>query len=302
MVNNAEWLRPLDLLTFLRDVGKHFTLSYMLQKESVKSRLVDGISYTEFSYMLLQAYDFLELYRRHGCELQMGGSDQWGNITAGRELIRRVAGAEVHGVSAPLLTTSSGGKFGKSEQGAIWLDAAKTSPYRFHQFWVNSDDREVEALLRAFTFFEREAIVELMDRHARDPAGRIPHRVLADDVTTRVHGADDCRRARDASRVLFGELDPRTADAATWRMLADALPTHPLDLATPKRALDVVAAAEVCKSNAEARRLLSQGGIFRNGQAMTLETMTTAEDVLPGGYVWLRRGKKTDVLLITQPT
>jgi tyrosyl-tRNA synthetase len=200
VVDNAEWLTSLGLVSFLRDVGKHFTLSYMLQKESVKSRLEEGISYTEFSYMLLQAYDFLQLYREHGCELQLGGSDQWGNITAGRELVRKVAESEVHGLTAPLLTTSTGGKFGKTEEGGVWLDAAMTSPYRFYQFWVNVDDRDVLPYLRSLTFISRDEIGDLMERHSGRPEQRIPHKALAGDVTTRVHGERAAEGAQSASR------------------------------------------------------------------------------------------------------
>jgi tyrosyl-tRNA synthetase len=186
LADNAEWLTRLGLVEFLRDTGKHFTLGYMLQKESVKARIESGISYTEFSYMLLQSYDFLELYRRHGCELQMGASDQWGNITAGIELIRRVTGAETHGLVAPLLTAATGAKLGKSEGNAMWLDPALTSPYQFHQYWINVDDRDVESRLALFTFLDRAAVAELMARHRDDPGARIPHRALARDLTTRV--------------------------------------------------------------------------------------------------------------------
>src|SRR5512134_2874262 len=211
MANNADWLVQLDLVGFLRDVGKHFTVGYMQQKESVKARMEAGISYTEFSYMLLQAYDFLELRRRHGCELQMGGSDQWGNITAGIELIRRADGAEAHGLVAPLLTAATGAKFGKSEGNAIWLDPALTSPYQFYQYWINADDRDVERWLGMFTFLDRGAIAGLMDRHKADAGTRVPHRALARALTARVHGDAAADGAEQASRVLFGELEPRRA-------------------------------------------------------------------------------------------
>ena len=201
LVDNLEWLGGLNLIGFLRDIGKHFTVGWMLQKESVRARLEAGISYTEFSYMLLQAYDFLELFRRHRCELQLGGSDQWGNITAGIELVRRLDGAAVHGLTAPLLATASGAKFGKSEGEAVWLDPAMTAPYRFHQFWLNSDDRDVERYLRFFSFRPQPEIAELMRRHAAAPGQRIPHRALADELTERVHGGAAARGAGQASRV-----------------------------------------------------------------------------------------------------
>ncbi len=292
MVNNADWLRQLELVPFLRDVGKHFTLSLMLQKESVKTRLEQGISYTEFSYMLLQAYDFLHLYRTRGCELQLGGSDQWGNITAGIELIRRTEGGEAHGVSAPLLATASGAKFGKTDEGGVWLDPELTSHYKFFQFWINVDDRDVERYLKVFTFKSQGEIAALMEQHSGDPGARVPHGALAADVTTRVHGDAAADRAAEASQILFGELDPGTARAETWEMLAAEVPSSPLPDTT--EALELVASSSFCKSKSEARRLLSQGGIYRNGQPLTLESAVGREQLLEGGYVWLRRGKKTD--------
>ncbi len=302
MVDNREWLSPLNLLAFLRDIGKHFTLSYMLQKESVKSRLEEGISYTEFSYMLLQAYDFLQLYRTRGCELQMGGSDQWGNITAGRELIRRVEGGEAHGLSAPLLTSSVGGKYGKTEESSVWLDPGMTTPYRFHQSWINTDDRLVESYLRIFTFKPQTEIADLMEQHAAGPAERIPHRALATEVTARVHGGQAADRVAEASRVLFGQLEPHKADVETWKMLAHELPNREIDLSSPKSAVELVTTAGLCKSKSEARRLISQGGLYLNGAPLTLESSTGPDDVLAGGYLWLRRGKKTDSILSTSPT
>src|SRR5512133_1637807 len=191
--NNADWLRPMGLMEFLRDVGKHFTVNYMLAKDSVKGRMEAGISYTEFTYMLVQALDFWHLWKRDRCELQMGGSDQWGNITAGTELISRKEGASAHGLTFPLLTTASGVKFGKTEGGAVWLDPARTSPYQFFQFWLNSDDRDVERLLKFFTFLSVEEIAALMGEHGRDPGKRPAQRRLAEEMTARVHGADTAR-------------------------------------------------------------------------------------------------------------
>ena len=205
--NNADWLRPLGLMEFLRDVGKHFTLNYMMQKESVKSRMEVGISYTEFSYMLVQAYDFWHLWTHDRCELQMGGSDQWGNITAGTELISRREGAQAHGLVFPLLTTASGGKFGKSEAGNIWLDPAKTSPYQFYQFWLNTDDRDVERLLRFFTFRPLPDIAAIMAQQAADPSKRLAQRELAEELTVRVHGEATAAGVIAASRLLFGGVN-----------------------------------------------------------------------------------------------
>jgi tyrosyl-tRNA synthetase len=301
LVNNTAWLTSFRLVDFLRDVGKHFTLSYMLQKESVKSRLDSGISFTEFSYMLLQAYDFLHLFRVHGCELQLGGSDQWGNITAGRELVRRVEGAEVHGLCAPLLTTASGAKFGKSESGAVWLDPDMTSPYRFYQFWINADDRDMPSLLRTFSLGSRADISALITAVETDPGSRQAQRALAEEMTERVHGAATALRAVEASQIMFGQLDPRAADAATWQMLARELPTATLDLSSPKTAVELATAAGLCASNGEARRLLRQRGIRLNGAVLEEDAVADSSHLLAGGYLWLRRGKKTDAILAAAP-
>ena len=301
MVDNAEWLTELGLIQFLRDIGKHFTLSYMLQKESVKGRMADGISYTEFSYMLLQSFDFLHLYRQHACELQLGGSDQWGNITAGIELIRRVDGGDAHGVCAPLLTTASGSKFGKSEKGAIWLDANQTSPYEFYQFWINADDRDVESQLKIFTFFTREEIADLMSRHERDTATRQPHRALAFDLTSRVHGEALARSAREASAIMFGERSPADAGEPTWRMLASELPHAPLpETVSPNSpAIELAAHTDLVKSKGDARRQIQQGGISVNGRLIK-DASDPIGEPLHGGYYWVRRGKKSS--FIFQPT
>jgi tyrosyl-tRNA synthetase len=298
MLNNLEWLAMLDVVGFLRDIGKHFTVNYMLQKESVKSRLDSGISYTEFSYMLLQAYDFLHLFRTRNCELQLGGSDQWGNITAGTELIRRVAGGEAHGLSTPLVTTAGGAKFGKTEDGSVWLDPEMTSPYQFYQFWVNVDDRDAESYLKIFTFDGREEIDALLAMHTRDAGARAPHKRLAFDATSRVHGETVARQVREASRIIFGELDPRDADPTTWKTLAAELPSGalPADFASGVQAVELVARSTLVKSKSEARRLLSQGGISLNGEPLSIDASTSPTDLLAGRYLWLRRGKKTDFI------
>jgi tyrosyl-tRNA synthetase len=223
--NNADWLRPLGLMEFLRDAGKHFTLNYMLAKDSVKGRMETGISFTEFTYMLVQAYDFWHLWRTEGCELQLGGSDQWGNITAGAELIARKESGSAHGLVLPLITTATGAKFGKSEEGAIWLDAERTSPYKLYQFWLNSDDRDVERWLRYFTFFPLEEIAALMAEQARDPGKRVAQRRLAEEMTARIHGAETARGVIEASRLLFGGTDLRAAGPEVFRILAQEIPT-----------------------------------------------------------------------------
>lgn len=301
MVNNADWLVELNLVAFLRDVGKHFTISYMLQKESVKSRLEDGISFTEFSYMLLQSYDFLQLSRQHGCELQMGGSDQWGNITAGIELVRRLDGGDAHGLAAPLITTTSGAKFGKSEGATVWLDPTMTSPYAFFQFWINTDDRDVESYLKMFTFQSGEAIADSMHRHGNDPGARIPHRALAADLTTRVHGAEAAASAEEASRVLFGELDPAEAGAATWTMLAAELPHAPLPagIGPTSPALDLLVETTLVRSKGDARRQIAQGGVAVNRRRVS--EGDPAGPALAGGYYWVQRGKKQSFIFTPSP-
>jgi tyrosyl-tRNA synthetase len=301
MVDNAAWLTRLDLIRFLRDIGKHFTLSYMLQKESVKGRMTDGISYTEFSYMLLQAYDFLHLYRELGCELQLGGSDQWGNITAGIELIRRVTGGDAHGVCAPLLTAAGGAKFGKSEKGAVWLDPERTSPYEFYQFWINSDDRDVESHLKLFTFKSSDEIADLMADHANDPGARVPHRALAWDMIERVHGEELARSAQEASQTMFGETSPAKAKASTWRMLAAELPhgALPSGFGPDTPVVDVVRQTDLVKSKSEARRQIEQGGLSINGRVIG-DVNETAGAALDGGYYWVRRGKKSSFIFVPQ--
>jgi tyrosyl-tRNA synthetase len=268
----------------------------MLQKESVRARLESGISFTEFSYMLLQAFDFLELHRRYGCELQLGGSDQWGNITAGIELIRRADGADAHGLVAPLVTTASGAKFGKSEGNAVWLDARLTSPYQFFQYWINVDDRDVERYLRMFTFRTREDVAALLADHARDAAARVPHRALAGDLTALVHGTAAAASAAEASRILFGDLDPERAHADTWHLLASELPnaTLPVEITADTPVLDLVADTTLFRSRGDARRQLEQGGVAVNGRRVPATAVAGAP--LAGGYYLVQRGKKASFL------
>ncbi len=301
-LNNAEWLVELRTVSFLREVGKHFTLSYMLQKESVKGRLADGISYTEFSYMLLQAYDFLHLYRTKKCELQLGGSDQWGNITAGIELIRRSEGGEAHGVCAPLLTSASGAKFGKTEAGTVWLDPERTRPYEFYQYWINADDRDVESHLRVFTFKTREEIAALMSAHAHRPGEREPHKAVAFDVTSRVHGEEIAKRAKEATEIMFGSRDPAAARASTWEMLANELPHGPLPdgFSGDTPVVDLVSNTNLVKSKGDARRQIQQGGISVNGRRIA-EADGSAGEPLEGGYYWVQRGKKSHFIFEPQP-
>ena len=296
LLNNADWLGGLGLLEFLRDTGKHFTVNYMLQKDAVKSRMETGISYTEFSYMLLQAHDFAHLHRTEGCDLQLGGSDQWGNITAGIELIARREGGEAHGLVLPLLTTAAGAKFGKSEDGNVWLDPARTSPYQFYQFWFNTDDRDVERLLKFFTFRDLDAIAAVMGEQAADPGARPAQRMLADDLTGRIHGADTTRRVVAASRILFGSSDLREADAATLDIVAGEVMVVEVDRATLEAGHPVVEAlvtTGLAASKGEARRGIEQKGYSLNGAKLDAadQRLGTA-DLLAGRYIVLQKGRR----------
>lgn len=295
MRDNAEWLLPLRAIDFMRDVGKHFTINYMMAKESVKGRMEAGISYTEFSYMLLQAYDYLELYRREGVTLQIGGSDQWGNITAGVELIRRVAGGEAHAVTLPLVTTAAGTKFGKSEAGAVYLDPSRTSPYRMFQFWINTDDRDVSKYLRYFTLLPREAI-EALDRETEEhPERREAQRALALDVTSRVHGVEAARAAAEVSALLFGKGDAASLSPAALDALAQEVPfaeiPAPADGAFDT--LELFVASKLAASRGAARRLLEQGGLSVNGRRLGAgEKTVETSALLPGGHLLLRKGAR----------
>ncbi|HEU4588635.1 MAG TPA: tyrosine--tRNA ligase [Gemmatimonadales bacterium] len=303
MRNNADWLRPLGLMEFLRDVGKHFTLGYMLQKESVRSRLETGISYTEFSYMLIQAYDFWHLFKTEACELQMGGSDQWGNITAGIELIARREQREAHGLVFPLITTASGAKFGKSEEGNVWLDPAKTSPYKFYQFWLNTDDRDVERYLKLFTFLPLDEIGRVVAEQCAEPARRPGQRRLAWEVTALVHGTDEAEKARVASEALFSGGSSGGIDEAALQVIAESsdMPVHGLTQAELGEGLplvDVLPRVGLASSKSDARRGIQGGGYYVNGQQVTDVTRSVTPDDFGGrGFVLLRKGKKNYVKL-----
>ncbi|MFN8571670.1 MAG: tyrosine--tRNA ligase [Gemmatimonadaceae bacterium] len=310
MRNNAAWLTSLGLIAFLRDVGKHFSINLMLAKDSVRSRLETGITYTEFSYMLLQAYDFAELCRTEGATLQIGGSDQWGNITAGTELIRRTLGKEAHGVTLPLVTNSDGKKFGKSEGGNIWLDPERTSPYQFYQFWINTDDRDAGRNLRYFTLKPRAEIEGLEQSLAQAPEGREAQQALAMDVTARVHGEEAARTARDVSRILFDKrADPRDLNAQALRAIEREVPfaTVPVVGAAEgaaEPALDVVdglVRLGMVKSKSDARRQLQQGAVSVNGRRLTTdEGAVPLGEALHGTYFLLRKGSRDVGLLRTE--
>lgn len=302
--NNADWLVRLQAIEFMRDVGKHFTVSYMLQKESVKSRLEVGMSYTEFSYMLLQAYDYLQLHLKDGVTLQVGGSDQWGNITAGIELIRRTTSAESHALTFPLLTTASGKKFGKSEAGAVWLDPERTSPYQFYQFWINTDDRDVGQMLRTFTFLDRGGI-ESLDKSVQErPEAREAQRTLARDVTRRVHGDDALAAVEEVSGLLFGKGDASKLSAKALDLLENEIPVFRLEVAEPRDSfaiIDVISSGKdaLFKSKGEARRALSQGGLYLNGERMGSEPVPISRSqFLPGRRLLVRKGARTYGLVV----
>jgi tyrosyl-tRNA synthetase len=298
MRDNAAWLRPLRAVDFMRDVGKHFTINYMLAKDSVQSRIEGGISFTEFSYMLLQAYDFLELHRREGVTLQIGGSDQWGNITAGLELIRRVEGVTAHALTMPLVTTASGTKFGKTEAGAVWLDPARTSPYKLYQYWINVDDRDVGKYLRLFTLMSREEIEALDKLVAAAPEKREAQQSLARDVTARIHGDAAARVAEEGSRVLFGKGDPGSLSEQVLEALSSEIPFA--ELTPAPGLLDALVSLKLVPSKGAARRLVEQGGVNVNGQRAAVDTALNGATALHGKYFLIRKGARDFGLLKTQ--
>ena len=290
--NNAEWLTPLRLIEFLRDTGKHFTVNWMMQKDSVKSRLEAGISFTEFSYMLLQAHDFLRLHQHDGVTLQLGGSDQWGNITAGTELVRRAARGEAHGLTFPLLTDASGKKFGKTEAGAVWLDASRTSPYRFYQFWVNADDADVGRLLRTFTMLDQGTIAGIEQAHLAAPHLREGQRRLAQEVTTMIHGQVAADVAKTVSDTVFDKrTDARLLPDEVYDVLSTEMPTVRLD--APGDALDIVAILEraFSLSRTAARKLIHQGAVSVNGAKLAADaTSVPRADAVRGRWLLVRKG------------
>jgi tyrosyl-tRNA synthetase len=289
MRNNADWLQPLGAIDFMRDVGKHFTINYMLAKESVQMRMEAGISYTEFSYMLLQAYDYRELFRRDAVTLQIGGSDQWGNITAGLELIRRTEEGDAHALTFPLVTNASGTKFGKTESGSVWLDPGRTSPYQFYQFWINVEDRDAARYLKFFTLLSRQAIEELEREVDERPQERAAQTTLALDVTTRVHGADAARIAQDVSRLLFGKGDPSSLSREALDALCREVPfTEMTALAT---VVDGLVALGLAASKGAARRLVEQGGASVNGRRVAGVSDGIGEP-LHGKYFLLKKGAR----------
>ena len=294
VVNNLDWTSPLSAIEFLRDIGKHFSVNQMLSKDSVANRLEGGISYTEFSYQVLQAFDYLELYRRYNCTLQLGGSDQWGNIVAGLDLIRRVESGSGHALTVPLLTKADGTKFGKSAGGSIWLDPEMTSPYAFFQYWLNSDDKDVINFLKLFSFNSRQEIEEIEKEHNENPGARNAHRALARELTALIHGEETSARVEEAAKALFGQGDLNTLDEKT---LASALSELPRVQISSNEEIptwvDLLAAAGVVDSKSAARRIVKEGGAYLNNEKISGEDFRLEKShFLCGKYAVLRKGKR----------
>jgi tyrosyl-tRNA synthetase len=297
LVSNLDWTEGLSALEFLRDIGKHFPVNQMIARESVRARLeAGGISYTEFSYQILQANDFLELYRRHGCTLQIGGSDQWGNLVAGVDLIKRVEGALAHALATPLITKPDGTKYGKTEGDAVWLSPELTSPYKFYQFWINRSDAEVPGLLRVFTFRPAEEIADLERQTSDAPAARAAQRLLAEDMTALVHGAGECARVIAASKAMFGRGDLRVLDERTLVDALDEVGLVPVQAARGSlpTVVDLLAAAGIADTKSAARRLIVEGGAYLNNTRVSAEdAVLDPASLLYGRFLVLRRGRRT---------
>ena len=295
VVNNLDWTASMSAIEFLRDIGKHFSVNQMLAKESVSARLeAGGISYTEFSYQVLQSLDFLELFRRFNCTLQVGGSDQWGNIVAGLDLIRKVESATAHAMTVPLLMKADGTKFGKTASGSVWLDPAMTSPYSFFQYWLNTEDRDVINFLKVFSFLPKEEIEALDKSHRENPGLRTAHRALARELTTLVHGAQDCERVEAASRALFGQGELKELDEATLESALSELPCASVpSLNDIPSWVDLIVASGVVDSKSAARRIVKEGGAYLNNEKITGEDFSPSpSDFLFGRFAILRKGKR----------
>ena len=309
LVNNYDWMKDFTFLDFIRDVGKHITVNYMMAKDSVKKRLEadakEGMSFTEFTYQLVQGYDFLYLYQHHNCTLQMGGSDQWGNITTGTELIRRIGGGKGYALTCPLITKADGTKFGKTEGGNIWLDAHRTSPYKFYQYWINTSDEDAEKYIKIFTFLSREEIENLVREHREAPHLRQLQKRLAEEVTVMVHSREDLENAVRASSILFGNStssDLKGLDAHTFMEVFEGVPTAEISEDLISEGLDMIGALAArtgfLSSNGEARRELKQNSISVNKEKVAEDYLITEDDLIRDKYVLLQRGKKNYFILI----
>ncbi len=312
LVNNYDWMKDIPYLNFIRDVGKHITVNYMMAKDSVRKRLTDddkeGMSFTEFSYQLVQGYDFLHLYRKYQCTLQMGGSDQWGNITTGTELIRRIDGGKGFALTCPLITKADGTKFGKTAEGNIWLDKHKTSPYRFYQYWLNASDQDAEKYIKIFTFLTRKEIEALVAEHGQAPHLRLLQKKLAEELTVMVHSREDLERVIKASQILFGKStseDLKTLDSDTFLEIFEGVPQAEIDRKELMDGLDMIAALSAktgfFSSNGEARRELKQNSISVNKEKVNEEYLITPSDLINDRYVLLQRGKKNYYILVVSP-
>lgn len=307
LVNNFDWFKDVKLLDFIREVGKHITISYMMAKESVQKRMAAGLSFTEFTYQLIQGYDFLYLYRNHGCRLQMGGSDQWGNITTGTELIRRMDGGEAFAVTTQLIKKADGTKFGKTESGNVWLDPVRTSPYKFYQFWLNTSDEDAVAFIKIFTGKIKEECEELISKHRQQPHLRILQKVLAEEITARVHSEQDLKQAVEASNILFGNATAkniRYLDEAMLLEVMEGVPKFAInrnDLHQGINIVDLLAVhTAVFPSKAEARKMITSGGVSVNKEKVNdVACAITANDLISNKYVLIQKGKKNFFLLHT---
>jgi len=308
MVNNYDWMKDFSFLDFIRDVGKHITVNYMMAKDSVKNRLsgtaADGMSFTEFTYQMVQGYDFLHLYRDHDCTLQMGGSDQWGNITTGTELIRRIGGGKGYALTCPLITKSDGSKFGKSEGGNVWLDAGRTSPYKFYQYWINTTDVDAEKYIKIFTFLDQQTIEALTAEHNEAPHKRILQSRLAEEITIIVHGKEQLDNAVKASQILFGNStgdDLKALDEETFLEVFDGVPQAEIARKYITDGLDMIGALAdktgFLKSNGEARRALKENSISVNKEKIKEDYVIREQDLIAGTYILLQRGKRSKFLI-----
>ena len=304
LVNNYDWMKNFSFLSFIRDIGKHITVNYMMAKDSVKKRFdpnenTDGMSFTEFSYQLLQGYDFLHLYQEKNLTLQMGGSDQWGNITTGTELIRRIAGGKAYALTCPLITKADGTKFGKSEGGNVWLDPEKTSPYKFFQYWINTSDADAERYIKIFTMLSKEEINSLIAQHTEAPHLRILQNKLAEELTLLVHGREELEKAKKASQILFGNstsADLRTLDEKTFLEVFDGVPQAEVPASDIAAGLDMIAILSAktgfISSNSEARRALKENSISVNKEKVTEDYTISEKDLVDNKFILLQRGKK----------
>lgn len=308
LVNNYDWMKEISLIDFVRDIGKHITVNYMMAKDSVKKRLgsdsQEGMSFTEFTYQLFQGYDFLHLYQNFDCKIQMGGSDQWGNITTGTELIRRKTQGKAYALTVPLITKADGTKFGKTESGNVWLDAEKTSPYKFYQYWLNTSDADAENYIKIFTFLDKETIEKLITEHQEAPHLRLLQKKIGEEVTVMTHGQEAYEKALKASQILFGNStadDLKSLDTQTFLDVFEGVPMASISKSDLEKGLDIIAAlnekSEFLKSNGEVRRALKENSIAVNKERVKEGHHITQDDLIAGQYILLQRGKKKYFLL-----